>query len=212
MTGLGALMFVAVAALGCDGTLAPSVVDAAPPPITVAETIAQAIARAMCAKVDECCPGMERQRVLGAGEDRAACEASFGSFYGRQYGGINGVLQEGFATFNSEALDPCMAAFRAAGCQAPSFVAFAACNKVFVGSVTNADTCLSGFECQSRVCPTAAPNVTRTCAPRKVDGQACSRDGECASGLCRMVLFSGMCAARPLGVNSCGGEGFWLTL
>ncbi len=205
-------MVVVVAGLACDGSLTPAPAIAPPRQVTAADTIAQAVARAICAKVDECCTAADRTRVLGAGDDKSACELSYGSFYGRQYSGISSVLEGGYATFDAAALEPCVAAYRAAGCQAPGFVAAPVCHKVLVGSVTNGDTCLSGFECQSRLCPPAAPDVARTCGPRRSDGQACMRDGECASGLCRMILFSGSCAPRPVGGDACVGEGFWLVL
>lgn len=210
---------LAVALGACDGTAPVHVfglqADAAAPPdaaLTWQEELTHAIASAVCEKVDLCCPGMERSRVLGVGEDRAACVLTLGAFYGRQYGGVGAAVDGQHAYFDRAALQPCLDAYREAGCEAPGFRARAQCVQVLRGLVMDGQGCASGFECSSRLCPARAEGTPRTCSPRRADGQSCSRDGECQSGLCRTSLLSGTCAARPLSGGACGGEGFWLTL
>ncbi len=214
-----------MALAACDGSLPPaglsvapggSAADAAVPapavPGSVEVEIGQAIASAVCEKVDLCCPGGERARVLGVGEDRAECELSFASFYGRQYGSVVGAIERSLTTFDRQLLQICVEHYRQAGCQAPGFMAAADCMKVLRGTVRVGQTCTMGFECESRVCSAAVADGSRSCGARAADGQACERDSECVSGFCQSAFLSGSCASPTRFSSSCAGDGFWLVL
>lgn len=200
----------------CDGTagqlvpVAPDAGPPAPPPITTPAGLGVAMARAVCAKIDACCAAGERSRIIGVGEDQAACEASLGAFYEQQYGGLSRFLSEGRVALAAEKVDACLAAYRDAGCNAPGVAAAPPCAEVFVGTAQVGEPCEAGPECTSHVCPQARQGE-RVCVARKPDGAACSRGAECASYYCRTAFLGGMCAP-PGQDRSCGGDGFWLVL
>lgn len=212
---LSGAIAAAVTLGGCDGTAGHNVEapDADVPdaePLSATAALGVAIARAVCEKVDECCAAGERSRIIGVGENRAACEASFGSFYGRQYGALMRFVTEGRAALSTEKLEPCLAAYRDAGCNAPGAAVGAQCAQVLEGTTQIGEPCEAGAECASHSCPGARQNE-RVCAARKPEGAACSRGTDCASFYCRTALLGGTCG-RPGQERTCGGDGFWLVI
>jgi len=169
-----------------------------------------AMARATCEKVDLCCAGAERSRIIGVGDSLPECEITLGSFYGRQYEPAQTLVAMARTEFDAEGWRRCLSAYRAAGCNAPGQAAAASCGQVFVGALPEGAGCSSGFECASRHCPPGAGGAASTCRPRKADGQPCARAGECASGICRTTLFAGACTSQLTDGASCGGDGFWI--
>lgn len=173
--------------------------------------LALAITRATCEKIDLCCSPMDRSRILGVGEDRAACEANLGAFYGQQLRGALAAVAESRSLFSAEKLAGCLAAYRAAACNAPGFASAGVCGEILSGATADGAACQSSFECTSRWCA-AASGGGNACRPRKRDGEACTRSGECASRVCRTTLFAGTCTSQPVEGESCGGDGFWISL
>lgn len=216
MAGRASLIVtLGIAFAACDGTAmlpAPTDDPDGGPPATVSAQIAASIAQAVCAKIDECCPGGERTQVAGAGADRAECERNMGAFYGRQYTRLDEVVAQSLATFDAAALAECTQTYIASGCQAPAFTARMACRRALAGVSVMGQTCQSGFECTSRLCPRQSADQPGMCGAHKRDGESCSNDRECASGLCTSVFLSSVCGSMVPPGRACGGDGFWLTL
>jgi hypothetical protein len=200
---------------GCDGTLMPpgttSGADAATVPEPLARELARSLAQAVCEKIDSCCSAEERSRVIGVGEDRAACEANFGVFYDRQYQLAEAATLESRATFDRAQMAACLDAYRDAGCSSPGAAVVRTCATVLVGRTANGGACANAFQCRSRSCATSAVTNAGECKARKPDGEPCMRAGECASGICARTFLSGMCSSRPPEGEACGGDAFWMT-
>ncbi len=210
----GLFLALALPGLGaCDGSPAemPAATDGGAQAGGVAGVIAAAIAQATCEKVDLCCPGEERMRVLGVGDDRAACETNFGAFYGRQYGAVVAEIAAERTRFDATQLAACLDGYRAAGCQAPGMVSAMACALVLKGTLPDGGSCETGLNCESREC-VRRDDGDRQCQPRKANGQTCRRDSECASGLCSTSFLSGTCSSMVPPGDRCGGDGFWLLI
>jgi hypothetical protein len=168
------------------------------------------VAGAICAKIDRCCSAAERMRVVGAGENFAACTETLGSFYTRQYTRTQELVASGRIAFDADRLLSCTTAYDAANCAAPGWTASQVCNGVLSGMLALGEACDSSFECGSHLCARGAGGVA-VCTARKADREPCSSDGECASGFCGMTLLSGMCSSQRPSAESCVGPGFWLS-
>jgi hypothetical protein len=204
---------VLVALLGavaaCDGTSTP-LASAPPDAGAPADGVGAVVARAICAKIDECCTEETRKRIVGAGTDLASCESSFGAFYGRQYTLAPPTVAAGKARYDTAKLAECLDAFRGAGCSAPAFAASAVCGEVLTGVIEEGEACTTGFDCASRACRGDAG--ARTCKARKKDGELCEQDAECASRYCRSGFLGGRCTSETPRGEGCGGDAFWFVL
>ncbi len=103
----------------------------------------------------------------------ALLEIGFGEFDGLEEAVANGTV-----TFDADAAKTCLNAFRD---QCFAEIPNEACERTFIGNLTEGESCAQAEECQPGLfCDTAVGDICQqTCKPAADTGEACDSDAQC---------------------------------
>ncbi len=195
---------------GLTTDAAPAANDDASPAaggsVSEARAFRSAVAKAVCAKLDACCSGANRDAYFGQFRDKpyeltatpapADCERVLGDTLGKLHDKYQPSLERGAVVFDRAKAESCVASVNTAACGVPLATAFFASDcwgprgKVFLKKRALGEACENiGDGTYYGECDPAfgfCGNVSKTCEPWKRTNEACTLIGTwafCAPGL-----------------------------
>jgi Dickkopf N-terminal cysteine-rich region len=177
------------------------------------ETIAAALAKAVCGALDECLGAQKLSALFG----REPCETRFSKSLAQDdLASLDASVRSGRVRIDADALAKCYQDTRALVCRVQAERLPASCQTAIAGQVVIGAVCSIGSDCAGEAfCPQSA--CPRACTARAAKTEACTRDEECQTGLicnvdhCEQPAAVGaMCAGDTSTVcafgNSCVGS------
>jgi hypothetical protein len=193
----GSALIVSVALFaGCGGDDDDSKAPTAPVSVPMDQVPAQ-YADALCDAVSSCFGDLASSVIPGDCTSRLTKQIEQG-----ELGDLSAAIAAGTASYDGTKVPACVAAVRAASCDALERRPPAACREAVVGKVQAGEACTRGLECGGDAYCKVAAMCPGTCTAREAAGAACASDNDCQDGL---ACNNAICQAHAAAGQPCGG-------
>lgn len=146
--------------------------------VEAVEDLREALASAVCDVSAQCSQDPFVAILVEMAQSTGDCTSALIEIGFGEFDGLEEAVANGTVTFDADAANTCLEAFRD---QCFAEIPHEACERTFIGNLTEGQVCNLAEECQPGLfCDTIADDICdQTCKPAAATGEPCDSDAQC---------------------------------